>query len=158
MIHSGRSGAPTATTDHLHQSGGASRPISRIDSSFCFLRTSLCSLSSTSTTHCWKRRLAALDEASLFWDATPPSLCVPHTVASATKKKNLMLALKLPGWILILPYSNDSEIQLHFNQLSQDNARNSHYGFQIHVRCRPPVWGSVWCHISMSSCSLELKC
>lgn len=122
------------------------------------LCTSLCSCSVSIYIHRWKRQLAALDETSLFWDATPPSLCMPHTVASATKKKNRMLALNLPGWILILPYSNDSEIQLHFNQLSQDNAKNSHCGFQIRVRCRPPVWGSVWCHISASSCSLELKC
>lgn len=133
---------------------GPPAPISRRDSSFWFLRTSL--LLFHLRLH--PPLLAALDETSLFWDATPPSLCVPHTVASATKKKNLMLALNLPGWILILPYSNGSEIQLHFNQLSQDNAKNSHCGFQMRVRCRPPVWGSVWCDISVSSCSLELKC
>lgn len=137
---------------------GPPAPISRIDGSFCFLCTSLCSCFVSIYIHRWKRQLTALDETSLFWDATPPSLCVPHTVASVTKKKKLMLVPNLPGWILILAYSNDSKIQLHFNQLFQDNAKNSHCGFQIHVRCRPPVWGSVWCHISVSSCSLELKC
>lgn len=141
----------------VFRSGGVSCPISRIDSSFIFLCMSLWSCFVSVYIHRCKQRRSALDETSLFWDATPPSLCVPHTVASATRTKNLM-NLNLPGWILILPYSSESEIQLHFNQLSQDNAKNSHCGFQMHVRCRPPVWGSVWCDISVSSCSLELKC
>lgn len=84
-----------------------------------------------------------------------------HTVASATKSEEQeSKTWTLLSWMHSLLYSNitDCEIQLHFNHPSQGNTKNSHCGFQIHVRCRPPVWGSVCCDISVSSRSFKLKC